>query len=82
MPADVAPHDVQEHQQHLSLLLTMLWMLPLNAPTVLVWVRGIAVDWRHAFRFGSQWELLGVVGFALLCEASASGRSFLRRDAR
>ena len=72
----------QSFEQYRSLLLLMLWLLPLNAPTVLVWVRGIAVDWKHAFRFGSHWGLLGVIGFALLCEGCAGGKSLMHHGSK
>lgn len=60
----------------------MVWLLPLNAPTVLVWARGIALDWRHASRFGSKRGLIQVVGFTLLGEGCAGGKAYARRGAR
>lgn len=55
-----------------SILLLMLWILPINLPTLVVWVRNLAVHWFTAF--SSHHNVLSILPFILLVETLTTGK--------
>lgn len=59
------------HYAH-SILLLMLWVLPINLPILAVWVRNLAVHWLTPF--SSHHNVLSIMPFILLVENLTAGR--------
>lgn len=55
-----------------SILLLMLWVLPINLPILAVWLRNLAVQWLTPF--ASHRNVLSIVSFILLVENLTTGR--------
>ena len=55
-----------------SILLLMLWVLPINLPILAVWVRNLAVHWLTPF--SSHHNVLSIMPFLLLVENLTTGR--------
>ena len=60
-----------------SILLLMLWCLPINLPTLVVWVDNLAVHWGTPF--SSHHNVLSIMPFILLVETLASGKMVPRQ---
>jgi GPI inositol-deacylase len=60
-----------------SILLLMLWCLPINLPTLVVWVHNLAVHWGTPF--SSHHNVLSIMPFILLVETLASGNMVPRQ---
>lgn len=60
-----------------SILLLMLWCLPINLPTLVVWVHNLAVHWGTPF--SSHHNVLSIMPFILLVETLASGKMVPRQ---
>jgi hypothetical protein len=54
-----------------SLLILMLWVLPINLPTLIVWIHNLAVHWLTPF--SSHHNVLSILPFILLVETLSSG---------
>lgn len=63
------------HYAH-SLLLLMLWTLPINLPILAVWIRNLAVHWLTPF--SSHHNVLSILPFLLLVENVTTGRMIPR----
>lgn len=63
-----------------SILILMLWILPINLPTLVVWIHNLAVHWLTPF--SSHHNLLSVMPFILLVETLTSGRMIPRISSR
>jgi hypothetical protein len=50
----------------------MIWILPINLPVLVVWVRNLAVQWLTPF--SSHHNILSIVPFILLVETAATGK--------
>lgn len=59
------------HYSH-SILLLMMWVLPINLPILAVWVRNLAVHWLTPF--SSHHNVLSIMPFILLVENLTTGR--------
>lgn len=59
------------HYAH-SILLLMLWVLPINLPILAVWIRNLAVHWLTPF--SSHHNVLSIMPFILLVENLTAGR--------
>ena len=59
------------HYAH-SVLLLMLWILPINLPILAVWIRNLAVHWLTPF--SSHHNVLSIMPFILLVENITTGR--------
>ncbi|KAI9167266.1 GPI inositol-deacylase [Paramyrothecium foliicola] len=59
------------HYSH-SILLLMLWVLPINLPILAVWIRNLAVHWLTPF--SSHHNVLSIMPFILLVENLTTGR--------
>lgn len=59
-----------------SILLLMLWVLPINLPVLAVWLRNLAVQWLTPF--ASHHNILSIISFILLVENMTSGRTVPR----
>ncbi|KAM0199594.1 hypothetical protein ACHAPA_006905 [Fusarium lateritium] len=59
------------HYAH-SVLLLMLWILPINLPILAVWVRNLAVHWLTPF--SSHHNVLSIMPFILLVENLTTGK--------
>lgn len=59
------------HYAH-SILLLMLWVLPINLPILAVWIRNLAVHWLTPF--SSHHNVLSIMPFILLVENLTTGR--------
>ncbi|KAI1095954.1 PGAP1-domain-containing protein [Rostrohypoxylon terebratum] len=55
-----------------SIFLLMLWILPINLPTLVVWVRNLTVHWFTAF--SSLHNVLSILPFILLVENLTAGK--------
>ncbi|KAI9706973.1 MAG: GPI inositol deacylase [Bogoriella megaspora] len=63
-----------------SLLVLMLWVLPINLPVLVVWVHNLAVHWLTPF--SSHHNILSVTPFILLVETLSTGRMIPRVTTR
>ncbi|OAA69063.1 GPI inositol-deacylase [Cordyceps fumosorosea ARSEF 2679] len=59
------------HYTH-SILLLMMWVLPINLPILAVWVRNLAVHWLTPF--SSHHNVVSITPFILLVENMTTGR--------
>ncbi|KAI6087961.1 PGAP1-domain-containing protein [Hypoxylon rubiginosum] len=55
-----------------SIFLLMLWILPINLPTLVVWIRNLAVHWFTPF--SSHHNVLSILPFILLVETLTAGK--------
>ncbi|EPQ65453.1 Bgt-102 [Blumeria graminis f. sp. tritici] len=55
-----------------SILILMLWILPINLPILVVWIHNLAVHWLTPF--SSHHNLLSIMPFIILVEALTSGK--------
>lgn len=55
-----------------SILLLMLWVLPINLPILAVWIRNLAVHWLTPF--SSHHNVLSIMPFLVLVENLTTGR--------
>lgn len=55
-----------------SILILMIWILPINLPVLVVWVRNLAVHWLTPF--SSHHNILSIMPFILLVETLSTGR--------
>ncbi|KAI2619965.1 PGAP1-domain-containing protein [Hypoxylon sp. NC1633] len=55
-----------------SIFLLMLWILPINLPTLVVWVRNLAIHWFTPF--SSHHNLMSVGPFIFLVEILTTGK--------
>ncbi|GAO45923.1 PGAP1-domain-containing protein [Saitoella complicata NRRL Y-17804] len=63
-----------------SILVLMLWLLPVNIPVLVVWVRNLAVQWLTPF--SSHHNVLSVAPFILLVETLTAGKMIPRTKTR
>lgn len=54
-----------------SVLVLMLWVLPINIPVLVVWVHNLAVHWLTPF--SSHHNVLSIMPFVLLVESLTGG---------
>lgn len=55
-----------------SIFILMIWILPINLPVLVVWVRNLAVHWLTPF--SSHHNILSIMPFILLVETLSTGR--------
>ncbi|GKU02063.1 gpi inositol-deacylase [Fusarium langsethiae] len=69
-----APSDANSNYYHYahSVLLLMLWILPINLPILAVWIRNLAVHWLTPF--SSHHNVLSIMPFILLVENLTTGK--------
>lgn len=63
-----------------SILLLMLWVLPINLPTLVVWVRNLAVQWFTPF--SSHHNVLSILPFIFMVETLTTGKMVPRVTSR
>jgi pimeloyl-ACP methyl ester carboxylesterase len=63
-----------------SILVLMLWILPINLPTFVVWVHNLAVHWLTPFT--SHHNVLSVMPFIVLVETLSTGKMIPRVTSR
>ncbi|KAM0325550.1 hypothetical protein ACHAQA_007537 [Verticillium albo-atrum] len=63
-----------------SILLLMLWVLPINLPILAVWVRNLAIHWLTPF--SSHHNVLSIMPFILLVENLTAGKMVPRLAGR
>ncbi|KAK4099650.1 GPI inositol-deacylase [Parathielavia hyrcaniae] len=63
-----------------SILVLMLWILPINLPTFVVWVHNLAVHWLTPFT--SHHNVLSVMPFIVLVETLSTGKMIPRVGSR
>lgn len=63
-----------------SILILMLWILPINMPVLVVWVRNLAVHWLTPF--SSHHNILSIMPYILLVETLSTGRLVPRMTTR
>ncbi|KAI7265512.1 GPI inositol-deacylase-like protein [Hortaea werneckii] len=63
-----------------SMLVLMLWILPLNMPVLVVWIHNLAVHWLTPF--SAHRNLLAVLPFILLVETMRAGNMVPRVTSR
>ena len=54
----------------------MLWILPINVPVLLVWIRNLSVHWLTPF--SSHHNVLAIMPFLILVETMTGGRMIPR----
>jgi glycosylphosphatidylinositol deacylase len=59
-----------------SMFVLMLWILPINLPVLVVWVRNLAIQWLTPF--SSHHNILSITPFILLVETLSTGRMIPR----
>jgi len=59
-----------------SILVIMLWILPINLPVLVVWHHNLAVHWLTPF--SSHHNLLSIMPFILLVETLTTGNMISR----
>jgi hypothetical protein len=62
-----------------SILTTMLWVLPINLPVLVVWIRNLAVHWLTPF--SSHHNILSIMPYIFLVETLSTGRMIPRVQA-
>ncbi|RPB28941.1 PGAP1-domain-containing protein [Terfezia boudieri ATCC MYA-4762] len=67
------------HYTH-SIMILMLWILPINLPVLVVWIHNLAVHWLTPF--SSHHNLISIVPFILLVETLTSGKMIPRVTTR
>lgn len=55
-----------------SILVLMIWILPINIPVLVVWMHNLAVHWLTPF--SSHHNILSIMPFVLLVEIQSTGR--------
>ena len=63
-----------------SILILMLWILPINLPILVVWIHNLAVQWLTPF--SSHHNVLSIMPFILLVETLTSGKMVPRVTSR
>jgi glycosylphosphatidylinositol deacylase len=63
-----------------SIFILMLWILPINLPVLVVWVRNLTVHWLTPF--SSHHNILSIMPFILLVETLGTGRMIPRVQSR
>lgn len=63
-----------------SVFMLMLWILPINLPTFVVWVHNLAVHWLTPF--ASHHNVLSVMPFIVLVETLTTGKMIPRVGSR
>ncbi|KAL2024000.1 hypothetical protein VTK56DRAFT_235 [Thermocarpiscus australiensis] len=63
-----------------SILILMLWILPVNLPTLVVWVHNLAVHWLTPFT--SHHNVLSIMPFIVLVETLTTGKMIPRVGSR
>ncbi len=63
-----------------SIFILMLWILPINLPTFVVWVHNLAVHWLTPFT--SHHNVLSVMPFIVLVETLTAGKMIPRVGSR
>lgn len=63
-----------------SIFQLMLWVLPINLPTLVVWIRNLAVQWFTPF--SSHHNVLSILPFILLVETLTAGKMVPRVTSR
>ncbi|ORY18521.1 GPI inositol-deacylase-like protein [Clohesyomyces aquaticus] len=63
-----------------SILILMIWILPINLPVLVVWIRNLAVHWLTPF--SSHHNILSIMPFILLVETLSTGRMIPRVQSR
>ncbi|USW53309.1 Putative GPI inositol-deacylase PGAP1, alpha/Beta hydrolase [Septoria linicola] len=63
-----------------SLLILMLWILPINAPVLVVWIHNLTVHWLTPF--STHHNLLSVLGYILLVETLSTNNMIPRVTSR
>lgn len=58
----------------------MIWILPINLPVLVVWVRNLAVQWLTPF--SSHHNILSILPFILLIETAATGKMVPRLNSQ
>src|SRR5437870_3157329 len=58
----------------------MIWILPINLPVLVVWIRNLAVHWLTPF--SSHHNILSIMPFILLVETLSTGRMIPRVQSR
>ena len=63
-----------------SIFILMLWILPINVPVLVVWIRNLTVYWLTPF--SAHHNILSIMPFILLVETLSSGRMIPRVQSR
>jgi glycosylphosphatidylinositol deacylase len=63
-----------------SIFILMLWILPINLPVLVVWVRNLMLHWLTPF--SSHHNVLAILPFVLLVETVNTGRMIPRVQSR
>ena len=68
------------HNYSHSILILMLWILPINIPVLLVWARNLTVHWLTPF--SSHHNVLSIMPYLILVETLTSGKMIPRLTGR
>ncbi|KAL6708035.1 GPI inositol deacylase [Coniothyrium glycines] len=61
-----------------SIFILMLWVLPINIPVLVVWLRNLMIHWLTPF--SSHHNILSILPFLLLVETLSTGRMLPQND--
>ncbi|KAK9321093.1 PGAP1-like protein-domain-containing protein [Lipomyces orientalis] len=64
----------------ISMLMLLIWVLPINIPVLIVWVHNLSVRWNTAF--SSHHNLLSIMPIVLLVERMTTGNMIPRMAGR
>ena len=63
-----------------SILMLMLWILPINVPVLVVWIRNLALHWLTPF--STHHNILSIFPFVTLVETLSTGKMVPRISSR
>lgn len=63
-----------------SIFILMLWILPINLPVLVVWIRNLTIHWLTPF--SSHHNILSIMPFILFVETLSTGRMVPRVQSR
>lgn len=63
-----------------AILVLMLWVLPINIPILIVWIRNLSAHWFHPF--SSHRNVLSILPFIVLVETFTAGKMAPRLKSR
>lgn len=67
------PNSPCRSNLYMSVLYLLLWLLPVNAPVLVVWVRNLQANWTEPF--GGDHNVLDITGVLVMVEMFSGGRS-------
>ncbi|KAI7924050.1 GPI inositol-deacylase [Pyricularia oryzae] len=73
-------HNLNFYNYVHSILVLMIWVMPIDVPVLLVWVRNLALNWMTPF--SSHHNVLSIIPFIVLVETHTTGKMVPRVTSR